>query len=154
MIYLLIFSFKIIENTLSTIRIIILANNNKKLAAILQGIISLIWVISTSLVVIDFNKGIGKIIAFTFGSLIGSYLGSILEEKIAIGNILLTIKIRKEKTKKVLNILKLYNTFTIKNDNYNILLCLVKRKRQTKIIKQIKKADASALIIYEQVSYN
>lgn len=119
MIYLLIFSFKIIENTLSTIRIIILANNNKKLAAILQGIISLIWVISTSLVVIDFNKGIGKIIAFTFGSLIGSYLGSILEEKIAIGNILLTIKIRKEKTKKVLNILKLYNTFTIKNDNYN-----------------------------------
>ena len=80
LIYILILLFKIIENTLSTIRIIVIADRKKLLGAILQGTVSLIWIISTSLVVIDIKDPI-KIISFTLGSIIGSYLGSTIEEK-------------------------------------------------------------------------
>lgn len=80
LIYILILLFKITENTLSTIRIIVIAERKKLLGAILQGTVSLIWIISTSLVVIDI-KDIIKIISFTLGAVIGSYLGSTIEEK-------------------------------------------------------------------------
>ena len=79
-IYILIFAFKITENTLSTIRIIAIAHRKKLLGAILQGTVSIIWIISTSLVVIDIKNPI-KIISFTLGAIIGSYLGSTIEEK-------------------------------------------------------------------------
>ena len=78
LIYILIFIFKIIENTLSTLRIIVVANGKKLLGAILQGIVSIVWVISTSLVVINIQKDPLKIISFTLGALIGSYIGSII----------------------------------------------------------------------------
>jgi len=82
--YILIFLFKVIENTLSTLRIIAISNRKKLLGAILQGIVSIVWVISTSLVVINIQKDPLKIISFTLGALIGSYIGSIIEEKIKI----------------------------------------------------------------------
>ena len=80
LIYILILLFKITENTLSTIRIIVIADRKKLLGAILQGTVSIIWIISTSLVVIDIKDPI-KIISFTLGAIIGSYLGSTIEEK-------------------------------------------------------------------------
>jgi len=80
LIYILILIFKITENTLSTIRIIVIADRKKLLGAILQGTISIIWIISTSLVVIDIKDPI-KILSFTLGAIIGSYLGSTIEEK-------------------------------------------------------------------------
>lgn len=81
--YILIFAFKIIENTLSTIRIIVISNRKKILGAILQGTVSIVWVISTSLVVINIQKDPFKIISFTLGATIGSYIGSIIEEKLS-----------------------------------------------------------------------
>lgn len=81
--YILIFAFKVIENTLSTLRIIVISNRKKILGAILQGTVSIIWIISTSLVVINIQKNPFKIISFTLGATIGSYIGSIIEEKLS-----------------------------------------------------------------------
>ena len=82
MTYILIFLFKVIENTLSTLRIIVISKKRKLLGAILQGTISIIWIISTSMVVINIQKDPLKILSFTLGALIGSYIGSIVEEKL------------------------------------------------------------------------
>ena len=60
--YTLIFFSKIIENTLSTLRLIVVANGKKKLGALLQGIIALIWIFVTGIVIIDINKDILKIV--------------------------------------------------------------------------------------------
>ena len=86
MTYILIFLFKVIENTLSTLRIIVISKKRKLLGAILQGTISIIWIISTSMVVINIQKDPLKILSFTLGALIGSYIGSILEEKLEKSN--------------------------------------------------------------------
>lgn len=80
--YILIFIFKIIENTLSTLRIILISNGKKIIGAILQGLICIVWIASVSITIKDIDKDILKAVFFVLGSCIGSYLGSILDEKI------------------------------------------------------------------------
>lgn len=155
LIYFLIFTFKVIENTLSTLRIIVVANGKKILGSILQGIVSIVWVISTSLVVINIQKDPLKILAFTSGALIGSYIGSIIEEKLALGTNIITTIINKNLTEKIIYALKKQKHEAIilngKNiyEQKNILLIIVKRKQNQNIIKLIKNIDKSAKIIIE-----
>ena len=151
--YILIFIFKIIENTLSTLRIILVSNGKKILGAILQGAVSIVWVISTSLVVINIQKDPLKIIAFTLGALIGSYIGSIIEEKLALGTNMLTTIIDKTKTTKIIKNLKKQKYEVIilngktKDELKNILLIITKRKKIKNVIKTIKNIDNNAKII-------
>lgn len=161
LIYFLIFIFKVTENTLSTLRIIIVANGKKILGAILQGLIAIVWVLSTSMVVIDIKKSPLKIVAFTLGSLTGSYLGSLIEEKIALGSNMLTIVIEKKLKNKITTILKKkkYQIIAIKGKEHNktkeILIVVVERKKRKDIIKQIKKIDKNATFIIENAyTYN
>ena len=152
LIYILIFISKIIENTLSTLRIIIVSNGKKKLGAILQGVVVLVWIFSVSITIIDINKDIFKIVFFVLGSTFGSYLGSLLEEKIALGtNVLLCITkdIYEKSIKEKLNN---YNITTIceKNNAYSILLIIIKRKEIYKISKIIKKIDKNSILISEK----
>ncbi len=139
MIYLFIFICKILENSIGTLRLIIVSNGKKLEGAILNFILSLIWIISTSLVVL--NNNIYKILIFAIGSLIGSYVGSLLEEKIALGNNMLFVV--SKKYKKIKNI---ENTYLINKD---ILMIMVKRKKRKEIIDKILNIDNKAIIISE-----
>ena len=139
MIYLFIFICKIIENSIATLRLIIVSNGKKLEGAILNFILSFIWIISTSLVVL--NNNIYKILIFAIGSLIGSYVGSILEEKIALGNNMLFVVSKKYK-----KISKLENTYLINKD---ILMIMVKRKNRRNVIDKILNIDNKAIIISE-----
>ena len=139
MIYLFIFICKILENSIGTLRLIIVSNGKKLEGAILNFILSLIWIISTSLVVL--NNNIYKILIFAIGSLIGSYVGSLLEEKIALGNNMLFVVSKKYK-----KISKLENTYLINKD---ILMIMVKGKKRKEIIDKILNIDNKAIIISE-----
>ena len=90
MTYLIIFLLKIVENTIATLRLIIVANGKKLLGAVLNFIMSIVWVISTSLVVQNF-KNILNVLFFSLGCFVGSYLGSLIETKIGIGSNMLLI---------------------------------------------------------------
>ncbi len=139
MVYLFIFICKILENSIATLRLIIVSNGKKLEGAILNFILSFIWIISTSLVVL--NNNIYKVLIFAIGSLIGSYIGSILEEKIALGNNMLFVI--SKKYKKIKNI---ENTYLINKD---ILMIMVKRKNRKNIIDKILSIDNKAIIISE-----
>ena len=139
MIYLFIFICKILENSIATLRLIIVSNGKKIEGAILNFILSLIWIISTSLVVL--NNNIYKILVFAIGSFIGSYIGSILEEKIALGNNMLFVVSKQYK-----KISKLENTYLINKD---ILMIMVSRKKRKEIIDKILNIDNKAVIISE-----
>ena len=139
MVYLFIFICKILENSIATLRLIIVSNGKKLEGAILNFILSFIWIISTSLVVL--NNNIYKVLIFAIGSLIGSYVGSILEEKIALGNNMLFVI--SKKYKKIKNI---ENTYLINKD---ILMIMVKRKNRRNIVDKILSIDNKAIIISE-----
>ena len=145
MIYIGIFISKILENTLSTLRIIVVSNGKKKLGAILQGLVALIWIFVTGVVIIDINKDIVKILFFVIGSIVGSYLGSCLEEKIALGTNLVIIK--SNKLDELKYVFRNYNI--IIKDNY--LLFISQRKNTKDIVNKTSSIDNNSKIILEKI---
>ena len=153
LVYFLIFISKIIENALSTLRLIVVANGKKRLGAILQGIIGLVWIFVTGIVIIDVNKDPIKIVIFCMGSIVGSYLGSVLEEKIAMGTNMLVCVVKEMYEKTVKQILKNYQIITLceKDKNHSILFIVMKRKEISKISIIIKSIDKGAIVVSEKI---
>lgn len=147
LIYLAIFISKIIENALATLRLIVVSNGKKKMGAILQGLVALIWVLIAGIVIIDINKDIFKIIFFCLGSLVGSYLGSVLEEKIALGTNMILAVIDNRYINIILNKLSHYKLSIINVNNQNTIIMVVCRRRQTYFINSvIHNIDKSSII--------
>lgn len=155
--YILIFISKVIENTLSTLRLILVANGKKLLGAILNFIIALVWIFVTGAVIVNITKDPYKIIFFALGSFTGSYIGSIIEEKVALGNNILFTIVNKNISNLLIKQLKNNNQIVTKlnsnkNDNKIILLIVIKRKYQNKIINYIKNLDKNSIIISNNIS--
>ena len=127
--YFLIFISKVIENGLSTLRLIVVANGKKILGAFLQFTISLVWILVTGIVVNDLLNDPLKIIFFALGSLVGSYTGSIIEEKIALGDILMNCITNNKEVNDYIKSIG-YNTSILKTDNKDILLFVIPRRKK------------------------
>ena len=151
--YIFIFISKIIENAVGTLRLIVVSNGKKILGAVLQLVISLVWVLSTGAVVVNVNKDPLKILFFCLGSLVGSYLGSIIEEKLALGFNMLTCITDKnnDMTDYIRN--KGYAVTSVegkgKDDDKNILFIMIRRKEVYKIAKMLERKDKNTMIISE-----
>lgn len=145
MIYFTIFIFKILENALATLRIILIANNKKLIGAILTFIISIIWIISVSFIVFDFKDYL-KIICFAIGSSIGSYLGNTLEEKLALGSIIISFHVNINDYFYFKERLKIYNIEIIKAKKDYKFEINVRRKDKNRIIKIIKNKNKNIKI--------
>lgn len=154
--YIIILISKILENTLSTIRLIVVANGKKTLGAILNFIVSIIWIFTASIVIININEDLIKVFFFCLGSGIGSYFGSYIENKIALGNNLITCIIEKEELP-IIDILrnKGYAITTIpgygKDNEKYILLISIPRKKRKKIIEEIEKLSKNPVIISQNI---
>ena len=148
--YFLIFISKVIENGLSTLRLIVVANGKKILGAFLQFTISLVWILVTGIVVNDLLNDPLKIIFFALGSLVGSYTGSIIEEKIALGDILMNCITNNKEVNDYIKSIG-YNTSILKTDNKDILLFVIPRRKKVEIINNIKSIDKDVLIFSEKV---
>ena len=154
MIYILIFLSKVLESALSTLRLIIVANGKKLLGAILQMFITLVWVITTSVVIIDITKNYFKAIAFILGASIGSYIGSLIEEYIAMGNNMLICIINPQLKNQVKNILLEKEYRIIETNDEGKLAVLTKRKNRNEVKKIIKGIDENSTIIIEKVLFD
>ena len=151
-IYILIFLSKIIENALATLRLIVVANGKKVIGAILQFCISLVWVLVTGAVVINIGKDPLKIIFFALGSFVGSLLGSIIEEKMALGFNMVTCTTTDSSIYKTLT-RKGYKPIKLKGEEDNsikdVLLITVPRKKKNHIVNIINEYDKKATITSE-----
>lgn len=153
LIYFLIFISKIIENALATLRLIVVANGKKLLGAILQGIVALVWIFVTGIVIIDVNKDPIKIIIFCVGSIVGSYLGSLLEQKIGMGTNMIMCVIKEQYENDIKEKLENYQIITLceKDKNYSILFIVMRRKETREISTIIKNIDNNAILISEKI---
>lgn len=153
LIYIFIFISKIIENALATLRLIVVANGKKLLGAFLNGIIAIIWLFVTGIVIINVKEDPIKIIIFCLGSIVGSYLGSLIEEKIAMGTNMLICVVNSMYESFVKERLNNYQITTLceKDKNHSILFITLKRKEIYKTSKIIKSIDTNANIISEKV---
>ena len=147
LIYPTIFISKILENTLSTLRIIVVSNGKKKLGAILQGVIALLWLLIACIVIVDINKDIFKILCFCLGCIIGSYLGSLIEEKLALGNNTIIAIINNKYKNDIFKKLNKYNINTINtNQKKAIIMIIIPRKKTYYINNIIHNIDTTATI--------
>ena len=155
LIYLAIFIFKIIEDALSTLRLIVVSNGKKKLGAILQFVVTLIWIILTGTVLMGLQKDIFKAIAFAVGALFGSYLGSVLEEKMALGTNVFIVELNYKKALELIKILEeekfQISKFRSSNQENVILMITGARKQTKKIVSTVKEIDKEAIILSEKV---
>lgn len=151
LVYFLIFIAKVIENALSTLRLIVVANGKKMAGAVLNFIISLVWIISTGLVVVNIQKDPFKVFFFALGSFIGSYIGSLMEEKIAMGSNMLLAVTRSPKTEEIQSELQKLNhtCYTLQSNEDDILLTMVSRKKRKEILTIMKRIDKDIIIISE-----
>ncbi len=152
-IYLGIFLFKIIEDALATLRLIVVSNGKKLFGAILQFITTIIWVLLAGTVLINFMQDFWKVVAFSFGALVGSYVGSLIEEKIALGNNLFMIKIKEEKISSLVRKLKANNIDVdkVRSDNGNIVIVSGARKRTKQVINLVNSIDKNNIILSEEI---
>ncbi len=156
-IYFTIFISKVIENSLATLRLIIVANGKKLLGAFLQFAIALVWVIVTGMVVVNLTKDPLKIIFFALGSFVGSYCGSLIEEKLAMGDSML-IGITKKDNEDILTsaIRDLGFAVTVLEGNgfkqtSSVLMIFVPRKKRNTVTRMIKNIDHKSMIVTEKI---
>lgn len=156
-IYIFIFTSKVLENALGTFRLVIVANGRKMMGAILQFIISLIWLLSTGLVVLDIKDDPLRIFVFCFGTFIGSYVGSYIEEKLAIGSNMLTC-IVDESNDNITNSIRTkgYPVTVLKgsgkDSNKNILFIMIKRKKRHQMVEYIRTINKDTVVIAENAT--
>ncbi|MDD2181283.1 MAG: DUF5698 domain-containing protein [Bacilli bacterium] len=153
--YAIIFISKVIENSLGTLRLIVVANGKKGLGAFLQFIIAIVWVVVTGAVVTNITEDPLKIVFFALGSFVGSYAGSFIEEKMALGSNMLMAIVDEDYGKAVIKELR-NNDFAVtvlqgegKDKGRNILMIMVSRKKRHEVVHIINSIDNSSMIIAE-----
>ena len=156
--YLFIFFLKIIENALATLRIIVIANGKKLLGAFLNFLMSFSWIFSTSLVIVDIQKDPLKVLIYSFGTFLGSYLGSLLEEKLALGSNMIIAIINPEKETIPAKIREQhYSVLELSgidiNSNKKVLVIPTTRKKQRRLIHLIKRLDRHATIMIDNAYF-
>lgn len=154
MIYFLIFISKVVESALSTLRLILVANGKKILGMILQFFITLVWVITTSIVIIDIKNDYFKALAFILGASLGSLVGNYIEECIAMGNNMLTCIINPNIKSKIENKLIEKNYKIIETNDCGKIIVLTKRKKRNQVKKIIKNFDENSILIIEKVLFD
>lgn len=154
--YLIIFGCKVLENALATLRLIVVANGKKMLGAILAGSTSILWIFTAGIVLVDIKKDPLKAFFFCFGTFIGSYVGSFIEQKLALGNNVLTCIIDCNNESLVDQIRNEgYAVTTLQangmEQNCLVLLIMIPRKKRNEVTKLIKGLDEKAVVIAEKV---
>ena len=151
LIYIGIFVFKIIEDALGTLRIIVVSNGKKKLGATLHFANAIVWVAVTGTVISNINKDPLKVVFFALGSLVGSYFGSFLEEKIALGTNIVMTETSNVNAEKIKINLRKYKITDIKQNNNTLIMITCPRKKTNSIIELIKSYDDKCTITTEKV---
>lgn len=85
LIYVAILFAKIIEVSLSTVRIVMITKGERKIGAIIAFFEVTLWLVIVTTVLNDLTSDPLKAVFYALGFAIGNYMGSLLEEKIGLG---------------------------------------------------------------------
>lgn len=154
---LLIFLARILDVTIGTLRIIFVSKGLKHFAAVLGFFESLIWLIAVTQVMQNLNSW-HTYIAFALGFGAGNYVGIVLEERIALGNLLIRVITQKEANELVSVLRKEgYGVTSVEargeSGPVKLIFSITKRKNVNKIISIIKKYNPNAFYTIEDMRY-
>lgn len=148
---------KIIDVSLGTLRIILIAKGAKKLAPFLGFIEVLIWIVTIGQVMNNLTNP-ANYIAYAVGFAAGNYIGIIIEQKLAIGTVIIRI-ITKHDASELINYLQ-ENDFGVtvvpadgSTGPVHIIFTVIKRSKIDQVVGIIKGYNPNAFYSIEDVRY-
>jgi uncharacterized protein YebE (UPF0316 family) len=155
--YIIIFFAKIVEVSISTVRIMFVAKGERAKAAIIAFFEILIWIVIVSSVLSNLSEDPVKAVVYAAAFAIGNYLGVFIEGKLALGLSSIQV-ITKEGTGSEVAKLLRDNNFGVtiikgegKETAREILLVHLKRKRIKEAMDLVNSQLENAVIIVNEV---
>ena len=155
---LLIFFAKIIEVTIGTLRSILIIKGYRLIAFFLALIEITIWIFVASTVITGLTESPMKGIAYAIGFASGVYLGSIVENKLAFGRLLIQTITSDAMSLVISEKLRELGCGVTsvaargKDEARTILMIYSNRRASQKIIDQILTIDPAAMIVLNDIS--
>jgi len=155
LISLLIFLARIIDVSMGTIRIIFISKGRKLNSTIIGFFEILIWLAAISRIMNNLDNPI-YYVAYASGFAVGTYIGILIEERIALG-FLLVRAITKTNARRLIMELELkgysvtHTNAIRKHQNVHIIYAIIHRKDLETIIKSIIKFNPRAIYSVEEI---
>jgi len=151
----LIFLARILDVSIGTIRVVFIIQGNKRVAPFIGFLESFIWLVAVSQIIKNVDNLI-TYIAFAAGFGMGTYVGLIIEEKLAFGKVLIRI-ITKKPAAELIEFMQ-ENNFYFTNvpaegryGKVNVLFSVINRERLPIIFKGIRTHNPNAFYTIESV---
>jgi uncharacterized protein YebE (UPF0316 family) len=158
LLYIIIFCAKIIEVSISTIRLVFINKGERVKGAILGFIEILIWLIVVSSVLNNITEDPIKVFIYAAAFSLGNYLGVTIESKIAVGLASIQVVVNEKSGEVLADILREqgYGVTIIegkgKNESIKKLLFIqLKRKKIPDAVKLIKQHNPEAYITVNDI---
>lgn len=154
---LLVFLARILDVSIGTLRIIFVAKGMKYLAAGLGFFESLIWLLAVAQVMQNLTSW-QTYVAFALGFAAGNFVGVTLEEKIALGNLLIRVITRKEGDDLVHALWNAgYGVTSVdaqgETGPVKLVFTIAKRKSLRKVLELIKHYNPNAFYTIEDMRF-
>ncbi|MCR3906373.1 MAG: DUF5698 domain-containing protein [Tenericutes bacterium] len=149
---------KIIEVTISTMRIILISKGYRKPGTILSFFEIILWVFIASRVIMGIAEFPMKGIVYSIGFAVGVYIGSLLENRLAMGKILIHVISDNDAANMIMKVLRDsgHGVTSVdahgKDSERTVLMVFANRKNKQCIIDLIEKTSDKAFIVANEVN--
>jgi len=152
-----IFFARILDVSVGTLRLILMGRGYKKVAPLLGFIEIFIWVIAISKIMENLNNWVNYIF-YAGGFSAGTYIGMYIEEKLAIGKVMVRIITRRGAEPLIKTIRK--NGFGVtyveargSQEDVHVIFTTCKRKRLNKLLALVHDYNPKAFYTIEDIRY-
>lgn len=154
---LLVFLARIIDVSIGTLRIIFVSRSLKGWAAVLGFFESLIWVVAISQVMQNLTN-VWTYIAFALGFATGNYVGVLIEERIALGSLIVRIITRKDATALAEHLWKAgYGVTNLhaqgETGPVQLIFTVCRRRNLGEVLRMVKRFNPRAFYTIEDVRF-
>jgi len=152
----LIFTLRLLDVGMATVRIVLLGRGRRGPAAALGFIEALIWVIAISRVLAGLDDP-ARMVAFALGFAAGTYAGSVVEEWLALGQSMIRV-IAPTQSRPVASLLREqgYGATVLNGDGLSgevrVTFSVVPRKNVWTVTRLIHEANPQAFVTVEQTA--
>lgn len=157
LVYVFILVAKVVEVSFATVRIVLITRGERALGAVIGFFEVLLWVILVSTVLTNITNDPIKVVVYALGFAIGNYVGSIVEQKIGIGNVRIeAIVMDNHGVELAAQIREMGYAVTIldghgMNHERKVLLMNIRRKDHHQVVHMIKAFQSNVVITVNDI---